>query len=156
MPDAAVWLPEIHRLARELVPVAARPGAWVEDKGATLSIHYREAPDPDAAAAALEREAVPDGRERPAWSPRFGRMTLEVLPPIPVDKGSAVRRLLLHRHIATSLYAGDDTTDIDAFARRRRRGRRAVARDAARPGRGGHVRRRRHRRRDRAAPSSLA
>ena len=43
-------------------------------------------------------------------------MTLEVLPPMPVDKGSAVRRLLLHRRIATSLYAGDDTTDMDAFA----------------------------------------
>jgi trehalose 6-phosphate phosphatase len=43
-PDAAVWLPEIHRLARELVPVAAAIGAWVEDKGATLSIHYREVP----------------------------------------------------------------------------------------------------------------
>ena len=42
-------------------------------------------------------------------------MTLEVLPPIPVDKGSAVRRLLGHRRIASSLYAGDDTTDIDAF-----------------------------------------
>jgi trehalose 6-phosphate phosphatase len=46
---------------------------------------------------------------------RFGRMTLEVLPPIPVDKGSAVRRLLDHRRIAASLYVGDDTTDIDAF-----------------------------------------
>jgi trehalose 6-phosphate phosphatase len=42
-------------------------------------------------------------------------MTLEVLPPIPVDKGSAVRRLLAHRRIGVSLYAGDDTTDIDAF-----------------------------------------
>ena len=114
-PDAAVWLHEIHRLGRELVPVAATAGAWVEDKGATLSIHYREAPDPDAAKAALERDAVPAVRAAGLVA-RFGRMTLEVLPPIPVDKGSAVRRLLLHRRIATSLYAGDDTTDIDAFA----------------------------------------
>jgi trehalose 6-phosphate phosphatase len=113
-PDAAVWLPEIHRLARELVPVAATAGAWVEDKGATLSIHYREAPDPDAARAALERDAVP-AVVAAGLVARFGRMTLEVLPPVPIDKGSAVRRLLLHRHIVTSLYAGDDTTDIDAF-----------------------------------------
>ena len=114
-PDAAVWLHEIHRLGRELVGVAAQTGAWVEDKGATLSIHYREAPDPDAAKAALERDAVPTVRAAGLVA-RFGRMTLEVLPPIPVDKGSAVRRLLLHRRIATSLYAGDDTTDMDAFA----------------------------------------
>ena len=113
-PDAAVWLHEVHRLGRELVPVAARTGAWVEDKGATLSIHYREAPDPDAARRALERDAVPVITAAGLVA-RFGRMTLEVLPPIPIDKGSAVRRLLLHRHIATSLYVGDDTTDIDAF-----------------------------------------
>ncbi len=97
------------------MPVAALAGAWVEDKGATLSIHYREAPDPDAAKAALERDAVPAVRAAGLVA-RFGRMTLEVLPPIPIDKGSAVRRLLLHRRIAASLYAGDDTTDIDAFA----------------------------------------
>lgn len=113
-PDAALWLHEVHRLGRELVPVAALAGAWVEDKGATLSIHYREAPDPEGAKAALEREAVPAVRAAGLVA-RFGRMTLEVLPPIPVDKGSAVRRLLLHRRIVASLYAGDDTTDIDAF-----------------------------------------
>lgn len=114
VPEAAVWLPELHRLGRELVPAAAAVGAWIEDKGATLSIHYREAPDHAAARDALAGEAVPRAQEAGLIA-RWGRMTLEVLPPIPVDKGSAVRRLLRHRRIATSLYAGDDTTDIDAF-----------------------------------------
>jgi trehalose 6-phosphate phosphatase len=114
VPDAASWLHAVHRLGRELVPVAASAGAWVEDKGATLSIHFREAPDPAAARDLLEHEAVPAVRDAGLVA-RFGRMTLEVLPPIPVDKGSAVRRLLDHRRIAASLYAGDDTTDIDAF-----------------------------------------
>jgi trehalose-phosphatase len=114
VPDAASWLHQVHRLGRELVPVAAASGAWVEDKGATLSIHFREAPDPAGAREALERDAVPAVRAAGLVA-RFGRMTLEVLPPIPVDKGSAVRRLLGHRRIAASLYAGDDTTDIDAF-----------------------------------------
>jgi trehalose-phosphatase len=114
VPDAASFLHDVHRLGRELVPVAAAAGAWVEDKGATLSIHFREAPDPAGARAALAREAVPVVRDAGLVA-RFGRMTLEVLPPIPVDKGSAVRRLLAHRRIGVSLYAGDDTTDIDAF-----------------------------------------
>ena len=114
VPDAASWLHQVHRLGRELVPVAAASGAWVEDKGATLSIHFREAPDPAGAREALERDAVPAVRAAGLVA-RFGRMTLEVLPPIPVDKGSAVRRLLDHRRIAASLYVGDDTTDIDAF-----------------------------------------
>jgi trehalose-6-phosphatase len=42
-------------------------------------------------------------------------MVLEVLPPIELGKGQAVSRLLAGRGLARSLYAGDDSTDIDAF-----------------------------------------
>ena len=45
-----------------------------------------------------------------------GRMVLEVRPPVPLDKGTAVRRLLHGAACARSLFAGDDTTDLDAFA----------------------------------------
>jgi trehalose-phosphatase len=113
-PDADEWLPAIAALVRALAPVASRAGAWIEDKGATLAVHYRQAPDPDAAAAALAAAAVPLA-QRAGLVTRFGRMVLEVLPPVPIDKGSAVRRLLLGRRIARSLYAGDDRTDVDAF-----------------------------------------
>jgi trehalose 6-phosphate phosphatase len=40
---------------------------------------------------------------------------LEVRPPVQADKGTAVRRLLAERAIPRALYAGDDTTDLDAF-----------------------------------------
>jgi trehalose 6-phosphate phosphatase len=40
---------------------------------------------------------------------------LEVRPPVQADKGTAVRRLLAERGIGRALYAGDDTTDLDAF-----------------------------------------
>jgi len=40
---------------------------------------------------------------------------LEVLPPLEADKGTAVRRLLAERGLRRALYAGDDTTDLDAF-----------------------------------------
>ena len=40
---------------------------------------------------------------------------LEVLPPLDVHKGTAVRRLLAERGLSRALYAGDDTTDLDAF-----------------------------------------
>jgi trehalose 6-phosphate phosphatase len=40
---------------------------------------------------------------------------LEVRPPIDVDKGTAVRSLLVDRGVERALYAGDDTTDLDAF-----------------------------------------
>jgi len=47
---------------------------------------------------------------------RYGRKVLEVLPPIDANKGTAVRRMLEERGLRRALAAGDDTTDIDAFA----------------------------------------
>jgi trehalose 6-phosphate phosphatase len=41
---------------------------------------------------------------------------LELLPPIEANKGTAIRRLLRERELRRALYAGDDTTDLDAFA----------------------------------------
>ena len=43
-------------------------------------------------------------------------MVLEVLPPVEASKRTAVRRLLDGARISRALYAGDDTTDLDAFA----------------------------------------
>ncbi len=42
-------------------------------------------------------------------------MVLEVLPPLETSKGTAVRRLLEQRRLRRALYAGDDSTDLDAF-----------------------------------------
>jgi trehalose-phosphatase len=114
VPDVDPFLPALARLARELVPAAAGVGAWVEDKGATLAVHYRQAPDPAAAEEALRRDALPLVAEA-GLAGRFGRMVLEVRPPVPLDKGTAVRRLLRGRQVDRSLFAGDDTTDLDAF-----------------------------------------
>ncbi len=89
----------------------ARP---VEDKVLSLSYHYREAPDQAAAVAELERIA-----ERAAAAglvPRWGRKVLEIRPPLEADKGTAVRTLLARSGATRALYAGDDTTDLDAFA----------------------------------------
>jgi trehalose 6-phosphate phosphatase len=38
-----------------------------------------------------------------------------VRPPVAADKGTAVRTLLEQRRLRRALYAGDDTTDLDAF-----------------------------------------
>jgi trehalose 6-phosphate phosphatase len=42
-------------------------------------------------------------------------MVLEIRPPVDADKGTAVRRLLERERLHRALYAGDDTTDLDAF-----------------------------------------
>jgi trehalose 6-phosphate phosphatase len=47
--------------------------------------------------------------------PRWGRKVLEVRPSVAADKGTAVRALLASVPARRGLYAGDDTTDLDAF-----------------------------------------
>jgi trehalose 6-phosphate phosphatase len=108
--------PEARRFAPQLEAFAERI-AWpwsVESKaGVTLSFHYREAEDEQEA---VRRAAdVARAAEEAGLTPHQGRKVLEVRPPVAADKGTAVRRLLDGRPITRALYAGDDTTDLDAF-----------------------------------------
>jgi trehalose 6-phosphate phosphatase len=105
--DASAWRTRLQEFRRTV--------DWpVEDKGLALSYHYRTHADPDLARAELERVAE---RARAAGlRARFGRMVLELLPPLDANKGTAVRALLDHAGLERALFAGDDTTDLDAFA----------------------------------------
>jgi trehalose 6-phosphate phosphatase len=105
-PDAEQWREPL----REFTATVDWP---VEDKALTVSFHYRGVEDEAAARAQLEGVAA---RARAAgFDARFGRKVLELRPPIEAHKGTAVRRLLEERGLRRALYAGDDTTDLDAF-----------------------------------------
>jgi trehalose 6-phosphate phosphatase len=99
-----------ERLQRFLADVG-----WpaTESKGLTASLHYRGSEDEAAARAVLED--VKTRAERAGFVARFGRKVLEVLSPLDVHKGTAVRHLLAERNLKRALYAGDDTTDLDGF-----------------------------------------
>lgn len=90
------------------------PSLLFENKGATASVHYRLAPDPDAARAAILSALAPLAT-RLRLRITEGRMVVEVRPPVELDKGSAVRALVREHQLACVVYLGDDTTDIDAF-----------------------------------------
>jgi trehalose 6-phosphate phosphatase len=92
----------------------------VEDKGLSLSYHYREAEDEAAALATLAE--VAERARAEGLDPRWGRKVLEIRPLVEADKGTAVRALLASTKARRGLYAGDDTTDLDAFAGLRRAG----------------------------------
>lgn len=105
-PEAPRWRDRIRAFAESV--------AWpVEDKGLTLSFHYRTAEDSGAAEAYLLEAA--ERARNDGLVPRFGRMVLEVRPPLETNKGTAVRALLQGRGLTRALYAGDDSTDLDAF-----------------------------------------
>lgn len=108
-------------IARELAPsLEGRPGIFFEEKELSLAIHYRRAPDREAARRfILETLASVD---LGGFRIRGGKMLLQIRPDIGVDKGAAVMMLLRRAGLAKALYAGDDQTDLDVFRTFRRAG----------------------------------
>lgn len=104
---AQEWGPRIHAFAD------AAP--WPEErKPLSAAFHFRTASDVGEARATLETIAA--AAEAKGFRTRWGRMVLEVLPPVDASKGTAVRSLLEQTGLRRALYAGDDTTDLDGFA----------------------------------------
>ena len=105
-PLAAAWAGRMQEFARGV--------DWPsERKRLSLSFHFRRADDQAAARAYLTR--VADEAAAEGLVPRWGRMVLEVRPPVDAHKGTAVRALLARAGARRALYAGDDRTDLDAF-----------------------------------------
>jgi trehalose 6-phosphate phosphatase len=107
-PAARGWASRIHGFAAEV------PWTATEVKPLSVAFHYRNAPDQELARQQLEPVAA--AALELGFRTRWGRMVLEVLPPIDASKGTAVRALLEKSGLARALYAGDDTTDLDGFA----------------------------------------
>jgi trehalose 6-phosphate phosphatase len=106
--------PVATRLAERIAVFRQAVSLPVEDKKLSLSYHYREAADPEAARAELEvvaERALAEGLDA-----RWGRKVLEIRPRVETNKGTAVRTLLQRSGARQALYAGDDATDLDAFA----------------------------------------
>jgi trehalose 6-phosphate phosphatase len=85
----------------------------LEDKEAIAALHWRGVPDEEGAQSAVE--TVAERAEGAGFNVHWGRKVLEIRPPVRIDKGAGVVALLRERELAAALYAGDDTTDLDAF-----------------------------------------
>jgi trehalose 6-phosphate phosphatase len=105
--------PQAEALAADMAGFRDSIALPVEDKRVTLAYHYREAPDEEAAHAELE--LVADRARTAGFDARWGRKVLEIRPRVQADKGTAVRALVARSGATRALYAGDDTTDLDAF-----------------------------------------
>jgi trehalose 6-phosphate phosphatase len=112
IPEALPYLErveELERLAREEL---APGGAFVEEKGITASVHYRNAPREVGERCV---EFVKSEGERLGLRITVGRGVVEARPPIRADKGTAVRTLVEEYRPGKAMFVGDDTTDLDAF-----------------------------------------
>lgn len=105
----------LERLRPRLVAyAAARPGLLLEDKGASLALHYRRAPAQGQAVLRLARQLA---EAEPGLRVLAGRKVVE-LQPRGTDKGQAILAFLGEPPFAgrRPIFAGDDTTDEDGFS----------------------------------------
>jgi trehalose 6-phosphate phosphatase len=107
-PTANEWAVRLHEL------LATIKWPYVEDKGLTAALHFRNVADEATARGELDEIAV--RAQQAGFVARYGRKVLELVPPLEANKGTAVRGVLDERGLRRALYAGDDTTDLDAFA----------------------------------------
>ena len=109
------WTRRVQEFGREAdTAELSRLRVRLEDKSSIVAFHWRGAPNEDAARAAVDELA--NRAEAVGLSTHWARKVLEVRPPVGMDKGIGIRRLLREEDVDAALYAGDDATDLDAFA----------------------------------------
>ena len=106
-PEAEEW--------RERLAAFVNSASWprTENKGLSAGLHFRGVADEER--ARHELESIASRAREIGFVARFGRKVLEIIPPLDVNKGTAIRDVLEERGLRHALYAGDDTTDLDAF-----------------------------------------
>jgi trehalose-phosphatase len=124
-------LQRVHAEAIEIRPLLAAcadmlrplveeiPGAILEDKGLTVSIHYRQVAD-ERAGENLRAIVAHTIAATPGLRVTTGKKVIELRPNVRWDKGRATRFLLDSLQAGAGsmlpvIFVGDDETDEDAF-----------------------------------------
>lgn len=103
----------IAQLRSPLAGFADIHGAELEDKGVTLSLHYRHARDRAMAAEQLARAAA---ALQPAPRIIGGKLVMNLLPPGARTKFDSLSELAQRERAERVLFVGDDETDEFVFA----------------------------------------
>lgn len=106
-PPRAVGTWARHLTAR----LAGYPGVSVENKGFSLTVHYRRAHNMDQALAAI-RDAVAEIRGAQVVQ---GLLAVALLPRLAPNKGVSLQRMRRRLGCNRAIFVGDDPTDEAAF-----------------------------------------
>jgi trehalose 6-phosphate phosphatase len=109
-PEVEMWREPAGRVAAAARALFAGEAVGVEDKGASVTLHWRRAPGAGDRAWDFAR----DWAQRTGFRLQPGRMAVELRPPVDIDKGVVVERLA--GGCSAACFAGDDAGDLAAFA----------------------------------------
>jgi trehalose 6-phosphate phosphatase len=101
-----------------LLPRASDNGIVIENKGASLSLHYRNSPKAGAALSGIML-AVKQLKPRPRRV--SGKYVENILPEHSLNKGEALLQIMRNAGATRAVFVGDDDTDEDVFRMRNSR-----------------------------------
>ena len=106
---ARTWVEQLS----SLIPDYETGGILLEEKGASIALHYRNASHPDAT-----RTQILDALAKLVPPPRVvsGKCVENLVPRQARHKGDALQLIMRHSGITRALFVGDDVTDEDVFA----------------------------------------
>ena len=109
-PGAERWRPVVHdvvlRATRE-----APPGVNVEDKGISITLHCRQAPEQ----AAWANDFAAREQTRTGLVAHRAKMSVELRPPVTMDKGMVIGGAVAEYALTAVCVLGDDLGDVSAF-----------------------------------------
>ena len=117
-PTAAAYRDNLSAAIPEIKQILI-DGMRFEDKGATLSVHYRQTSDPKQVANEFT-PLLKSIAKKHELDLTQGRMVFEFRPPVKIDKGTAFEDLVKSHQLDAAFYLGDDTTDVAVFLTARR------------------------------------
>ena len=102
------WRAQLDQLMTDF----AESAIFLEDKGATFALHYRNTPDQDTAKDKIIKaiKALEPPPRRVA-----GKFVENIVPVDAPHKGDALLQLMSHTGCSRAIYVGDDVTDEDVF-----------------------------------------
>jgi trehalose 6-phosphate phosphatase len=108
-------LDDLRARALTLANDLRQAGVQVEDKGASMALHYRRAPDRAAAMDVIGRLLGPAEAGLRTFG---GKMVMNVVSSAADDKAAALHRIVRRAGAHAALYCGDDVNDETVFAAR--------------------------------------
>lgn len=97
---------------RSILPQATECDIFIENKGATLSLHYRNSPEREVAHREILRAIK---RLEPLPRRISGKCVENIMPEDAPHKGEALQLIMRHAGSSRAVFVGDDLTDEDVF-----------------------------------------
>lgn len=112
--EAERYIPMVREVVDALRLGLDAPGLLVEDKGVTVSVHYRLSANPDGAREAI-LSFLAGVSSAAGLRVTEGKMVVEIRLPVAINKGASLESLVAEGALRGVVYLGDDVTDVDAF-----------------------------------------